>query len=129
MAKSKTNRNETKSTEKENKKGVPGQEKNAPESPESGKNLGAWILAIVLGAIIILSLGYGYNTVMQKNIMKKACSDLSSSPDFRYPTVCVPFYDDSNTGDYVDQTTKPECKCKVDYGNGTIQIIDVRRVK
>lgn len=96
-----------------------------PESDSSG-NKSAWIMALILGAMIILGLGYAYTAYLQKNMLIRACSDYSNSPDLKYPTVCVPMDADSNRGDYVDRKSAPMCRCKVDLGDGNSTIIDVR---
>lgn len=102
-------------------------EMNLPAQPAATKtNNGAWILAIVFGAMVILALSYGYNNILSKKMLEKGCSELSKSPDLKYPTVCVPLDADSNRGDYVDQKSEPMCRCKVDTGNGTSTVIDIR---
>lgn len=106
----------------------PLQEKSSaePRRETGGKNTAAWIAALVFGAMVILALGYSYANVTQKNMLKQVCNEYSLSPDLKYPTVCVPFDDDSNSGDYVDKRSNPVCRCKVDLGNGTSTIIDIR---
>ncbi len=96
---------------------------------EKSSNHGAWILALIFAAMVILALSYGYNNILEKNMLKKGCSELSNSPELKYPTVCVPLDADSNRGDYVDTQSDPMCRCKVDMGNGTSTIIDIRLAK
>lgn len=104
-------------------------EKCCDKPTESKTNYSAWILALVFGAMVILALSYGYNNVLEKNILKKGCGELSNSPELKYPTVCVPLDTDSNRGDYVDTKSNPMCRCKVDMGNGTSTVIDIRLAK
>ncbi len=94
--------------------------------PEASENKGAWIMALILGAMVIIGLGYAYTTYTEKNMLIKACSDFSKSPELKYPTVCVPLDDNSNQGDYVDQKSSPMCRCKVDLGDGNSTVIDIR---
>lgn len=97
-------------------------EKAAP-APEQSYG---WAAAIILAAIIVIGLSYGYNTVTEKNRMVRLCNDYSLSPDLKYPTTCTPLSTDSSGGDYVDTRSDPLCRCRVDLGNGTSTVIDVR---
>ncbi|MBU4246687.1 MAG: hypothetical protein ABIF85_06255 [Nanoarchaeota archaeon] len=99
-------------------------EKVEPDTSKSSRKV--WLMAIVFGVMVILALSYGYNNVLSKKMLERGCSELSKSPDLKYPTVCVPLDADSNRGDYVDQKSDPMCRCKVDTGNGTSTIIDIR---
>jgi len=131
MAKAKTEKNKKETPAKSvNVKETPVPEvvqKEPDNKPAASKsNHGAWIMALIFGAIVIIALSYSYNNVLEKNILKKGCSELSNSPELKYPTVCVPLDADSNRGDYVDQKSDPMCRCKVDMGNGTSTVIDIR---
>lgn len=96
---------------------------------EKSSNKSTWIIAIIFGAMVIIALAYGYNNVLSKKMLERGCNELSKSPELKYPTVCVPLDADSNRGDYVDQKSDPMCRCRVDTGNGTSTVIDIRLAK
>lgn len=93
------------------------------------KNYGK-ILAIVLGIMIIIGLGYGYTVIIPEKRIQKFCHDIESSPDLTNQAVCVPFRDEESAlKDYAESRTEPVCRCTVTLADGNKTIIDVRKSK
>ena len=101
----------------------------SPEGAQKMRPSYGWIGAVILTAIIVIALSYGYNTVTEKNRLTRACNELAASPDMKYPAKCTPLSADSSGGDYVDTRSDPMCRCTIDVGNGTSTVIDVRVAK